>query len=469
MDSERILQKKLSPVHVTSLAMGCIIGGSCFVLPGNSFLPKAGPAGVVLAMVFAAAIMLVIAVNYSYMVNLFPLAGGEFTYATQAFGSFHGFVCSWFLSLSYIALVPLNATALALMGRTLFGSLFSVGFHYTVAGYDVYLGEVLLAYAALALFALASIRGVQISGILQTLLVFGLAAGVAVLAVAAVLSPDLHIDSLKPLFASDKSAVGCTLAILVVAPYCFVGFDTIPQSAEEFKFSPGKTRKLMAAAIVFGAWVYIAVNLVTAAVVPEGYTDWEAYLKDLPNLQGLLTMPTFYAAWRLLGRAGLAFLGIAVFSACLTGIVGFYMASSRLLYSMGKERVLPHAFALLGRKYKTPYVAIGFVFVLSLLGPLFGRTVLGWIVDMTSVGAAFGYAYTSLAAWKYAKINGSRAVRVSGMAGFFLGLVFLALLLIPIPSLGCSLGREAYICLVIWIVLGFVFYSCTKKREKERE
>ncbi len=86
--------------------------------------------------------------------------------------------------------------------------------------------------------------------------------------------------------------------------------------------------------ILFGAAVYIVLNTVTAAVVPEGYASWVDYIRDLPNLNGLISLPTFHAGQQLLGTVGVVFLGIAVLGAILSGIIGFYMATSRLLYSM---------------------------------------------------------------------------------------------------------------------------------------
>lgn len=53
------------------------------------------------------------------------------------------------LGLSYLAIVPLNATALALIGRNLLNNVFQFGFHYEVAGYQIYLGEIVLAVTAL--------------------------------------------------------------------------------------------------------------------------------------------------------------------------------------------------------------------------------------------------------------------------------------------------------------------------------
>lgn len=468
MDNEIKLEKKLSPINVWSLALGCIIGWGAFVMPGNTFLGKAGPLGTAISMGIAAVIMIVIAFNYNFMINKYPVAGGEFTYTQQAFGEKHAFVCSWFLGLSYLAIVPLNATALALIGRNLMNNVFQFGFHYNVVGYDVYLGEIILAVVALILFAVLSIRGVKFTGVFQTLLVFALVGGVLVITFAALFNPNVKLSNLSPAFYSGNSSIAGILAVIAVAPWAFVGFDTIPQAAEEFKFSAKKTKVIMVLSILFGAAVYVVLNTVTAAVIPEGYGSWTEYIDSLPNQSGLLSLPTFHAGYQLLGTAGLVFLGVAVLGAILSGIIGFYMATSRLLYSMSKEKVIPGWFGKLHSKYKTPSNAILFVLIIALIAPFFGRTALGWIVDMSSIGAAIGYGYTSLAAFRFAKKEKNVGIMITGIIGAVMGLAFIILLLVPIPIFNCSLGKESYISLIAWIIIGIVFYFCAKKRNVDK-
>ena len=466
MESQLKLEKKLSPVNVWSLALGCIIGWGAFVMPGNTFLGKAGPLGTAIAMSIAALIMIVISFNYNFMINKYPVAGGEFTYTQKAFGKTHAFVCSWFLGLSYLAIVPLNATALALIGRNLMNNIFQVGFHYSVAGYDIFLGEIFLATAALGIFAFLSIRGVKFAGIFQTILVFALVAGVFVVVLAALASPKARLHNLSPAFHPGSSAMSGIFAVVAVAPWAFVGFDTIPQAAEEFRFSAKKTRIIMVMSILFGASVYVLLNTVTAMVIPEGYDSWVSCIDDVPNLSGLLSLPTFHAGQQLLGTAGLVFLGVAVLGAILSGIIGFYMASSRLLYSMAKEKVIPNWFGVLHEKYKTPAHAILFVLFVSLTAPFFGRTALGWIVDMSSIGAAIGYGYTSLAAFRFAKQEKNKGIMFSGIIGSIMAFVFVVILLVPIPMMNCSLGKESYICLLIWTIVGLAFYLTSKKNNR---
>ena len=469
MENEAKLEKKLSPLNVWSLALGCIIGWGAFVMPGNTFLVNAGPLGTAIAMAIAAVIMIIIAFNYNFMINKYPVAGGEFTYTQQAFGNRHAFICSWFLGLSYLTVVPMNATALALIGRNLLNNVFQVGFHYSVAGYDIYFGELVLAVVALLLFAWLSIRGVKFTGVFQTFLVFALVGGVIIVTVAAIVSPNASLANLKPDFYPGKSNLGGILAVIAVGPWAFVGFDTIPQAAEEFEFSQKKTKFIMILSILFGAAVYVVLNTVTAAVVPEEYVSWAEYINEAPSLNGLLSLPTFHAAYQLLGNWGLVFVGIAVLGAILSGIVGFYMATSRLLYSMAKDNQIPRFFARLHPKYNTPKNAILFVLVIATIAPFFGRTALGWIVDMTSIGASIGFGYTSLAAWKFAKKENNKGIMITGIIGSIMSLVFMLLLLIPIPMFNCSLGKESYIALIAWIVTGIVFYFSARGKHNSAD
>lgn len=453
------LQRKLSPLNVWTLALGCIIGWGAFVMPGNVFLGHAGTLGTLIGIVIAIFVMIIIAFNYQFMILHNQSAGGEFAYAKMIFGKTHGFICAWFLTLSYLTIVPLNATALSLISRNLLNNVFEVGFHYVVAGYDIYVGEIAIAILSLIIFAIFSIYNVKATGIVQNVLTFMLLGGVTVISIVAALSPVSSINNLYPLLPVNDNPLIGILTIVAIAPWAFVGFDTIPQAAEEFNFSVSKTRFLMIVAIIFGGMIYIILNTITAAVVPNGYVNYLDYIKAVPNLHGLTSLPTFYAAYVLMGNAGLIVIGIAVLGAILSGINGFYMATSRLLYSLSREGVIPTWFGVIHETNKTPKNAILFVMLISCVAPFFGRNALLWIVDMSSIGAAIGYGYTSAAALIVAKREGNLSILITGVLGVIFACVFAILLLVPIDMFNCSLGKESYFCLVIWMILGLVFYK----------
>ena len=457
------LVRSLTPLNVWSLAFGCVIGWSAYVMPGIVFLPSAGPLGTLLAMEAAALIMLIIAYNYSYMIEKFPMTGGEFIYAKKAFGGHHGFICAWFLSLSYLSVIPLNATALNLIMRTVFDDAFKFGFHYTVAGYDVYFGEMLLATGSLIFFMLVNSQGVHITGKLQTFLVMILLGGILIVIGGAIVSPNASSEHLHPMFhpvtpTFTKGVIAQILAVAVTGPQSFVGFDTVPQLMEESNFSSDRVKVVMDTSIVCGGFVYIALTLVACSTFPAGYACWTEYINDLPNLSGITGIATLNAAFSVLGKAGLVVIVCSVIAAMLTGIIGFYTATSRLLYSMARDGMIPAWFARLN-KHGVPVNAGIFCTTASVLTCLLGRAVMGWVFDMASIGASIGFAYTSISAAKYAWNEKRKDILIFGTLGFILSLGMAVLLLVPLPGLHVSLGHESYILLVVWIILGIIFYK----------
>jgi len=67
---------------------------------------------------------------------------------------------------------------------------------------------------------------------------------------------------------------------------------------------------------------------------------------------------------------------------------------------------------------------------------------------------------------KYAKEEKNTGIMTTGIIGGIMALAFIVLLLVPIPMFNCSLGKESYICLIAWIVIGVIFYFTAKKRKE---
>ena len=169
----------------------------------------------------------------------------------------------------------------------------------------------------------------------------------------------------------------------------------------------------------------------------------------------------------MLGVPGLVLLGVALLCAVLSGIIGFYMATSRLLYSMAKEKVLPAWFGKLHARYHTPYLALIFIMIISLLAPWFGRTVIGWVVDMSSIGAAIGYGLTSASAFVQMRRqkDAGMLLQVNALLGVLFSIFFAALLVVPNPW--AYLGPQSRVALLVWCVLGAVFYGMTRRKKAQ--
>ena len=473
-EASTTLKRSLSPTHVWAIAFGCVIGWGSFINPGKKFLPTSGVAGTAIAMILGALVMIIIAFSYAYMVPKYPKAGGEFTFAKMCFGKNMAFVCGWFLVVAYLTNVPMNSTAIGLIVDGLDGSsdILKFGFHYSIAGFDIYMGEMILAMAILILFGWLNIIGVKKAGFVQTILSILLVVCVFTLFVAALVSSKAKGINMEPVWGFDKAAaieagvntsgiaefahkgtggiIGAILATFAIAPWAYVGFDAIPQAAEEFNFSFKKVSFIMIISIVFGCFVYTSNNTVAAAA-----------LENWPDRVMAGEWVVLIAAEELLGTFGKVLVGLGVSCAVLSGIMGFYLASSRLMYSMARDGYLPDWFGKVDPKYGTPKNAMLFCIIVSLSGPILGREALGWFVDMSAIGASIGYFFTSASTLVTIRRDkdGTPFLKIMAGVGVAFSLIFMVLQLIPIPGInGVHFGKESYIMLIIWSVLGILFY-----------
>ena len=465
--SEGRFDRYVSPLAAWALAFGCAVGWGAFMMPGNTFLPTAGPIGTVIGIVIGGIIMIVIGFNYHYMINLYPDAGGAFTYAKKEFGYDHGFLCAWFLILSYVAIMWANATALPLLFRKIFGSTFQFGFHYTLAGFDIWFGEVMLAIASILIAALICFRN-HMAKWIQTVMAVVLLGGVFVCFAGTWNMHHGGAATIRPAFAPGKSPAAGIMTIIFLAPWAFVGFESISHSSEEFRFPHKKSGAIMTGAVIAAIAAYALLALNAVAILPPEYSSWTDYVAAAGDLDGVKGVPTFYSTQQAMGRAGVVILAVTCIGGIATGLIGNFIASSRLICSMAEDGIVPAGLGRLDRG-GSPRNAIIAIMLISVIIPFFGRTATSWVVDVTTVGAAIVYAYTSAAAFKAAGEHGNKRIRITGGIGIAVSILFALYFLVPNLLDVTTLGTESYLILAAWSILGFaVFYMVFKNDTTRR-
>ena len=363
--------------------------------------------------------------------------------------------------LTYVSIIWANATALALLGRRLLQGALQFGFHYTVAGYDVYFGEVLLSMAALALMGLVCLGGGKLTERVQIIMAVILFAGVCIGFGAAMSRYGGNLGHFEPAFSPKNSPLAGTLEIIALAPWAFVGFESVSHSAAEFRFPVKKTLSVLVAAVITAALAYIMTTILAASVLPErAYTTWYAYVINLKSMFGMKSLPTFFAVQSLLGESGLLLIGVTVLGAIFTGILGNCVAASRLLYSMAEDRMLPRWFGRLNGN-GVPRNAVLFIMALSCLIPFFGRTAVAWIVDVTTIGATIVYGYTCYTAYLCAKRENSLTYKITGLTGMVVAILF------SVYLFDDSLSVESYLMFVLWSVLGSLLFLVLLRNDRE--
>ena len=464
-EEKRMLRPCVRPIAAWALALGTSIGWGSLVVTNNSYLKQAGPLGSVLGLLIGAVVMLVISRNYHYMMNRFPNAGGAYTYTKEIFGYDYGYLTAWFLSLTYLSMFWANATSLPLFARYFIGDVFRRWRLYTLFGYDVYLGEALLTVAAIVLTAVvcARFRKPSIAILVGTVLLF--TAGILVCFLGSLIGRGSL--NLRPAYIPRQRALAQVVKVACISPWAFIGFENISHATEEFTFPTKRAFRVLALAVVSSAALYICVLLLSVSAYPPRYANWLEYIRDLNNLEGLEGLPAFYAANHYMGPVGVNILMLSLMGLIVSSLIGNTFALCRLLYSMAKDELLPNGIAEIN-KSSVPGKAIALMMALSLAVPFFGRTAVGWIVDVTTIGATMVYGFVSAATLKVVSEQEDSIEVWTGRVGVAVMLAFGGFLLFPSLFSHGTMEKESFFLLVMWSVLGFLFFRFALLRDKHR-
>lgn len=300
----------------------------------------------------------------------------------------------WFLSLTYISMFWANATSLPLFARFFIGDTFKVIYLYTIFGYEVYLGEAILTLIAIALVTLLCIRSKAAAAHAMVVMALVFTVGITVCFVIAAAAGQ---GDWAPAFVPDRTALSQTLRIAFISPWAFVGFEGITHSAEEYNFKIDKLHRILVISVLSTTALYVFVTLLSISAYPADCTSWLDYIRNLDQYSGIEGLPAFYAARTYMGSAGVWILMASLLSLVLTSLIGNLRALSRLFYATAADDILPDRFAELNDR-QIPANAMLLVAGISCVIPFVGRTAIGWIVDVTTLGATMLYGFVSAAA-----------------------------------------------------------------------
>ncbi|MDZ5254094.1 APC family permease [Clostridium sp. LIBA-8841] len=431
-------ENKLSKIDIFSIVLGAIIGWGSFMLPGTKFLKESGVVNTFLGLALGVICIIIIEKNYLIMMKTHDEEGGEFSYTYNNLGKKHGFIVGWFLTLAYFTMIPLNATAFPLVIKKIFGGVLEFGYLYNIAGYDVYLGEILMSSIIIIAFASLNLKGIKKTSKVQNVIIFSLILMILVVGVGMLIKGD-RTNFVKTYIETYSFDLSQVLKVFAITPFAFIGFDAIPQLSRELNFSKKKASRVAIVSLVIGALIYNVLNIITAlAYSPEQASglEWAA---------GSAVLST-------LGKGAFLLLIIALTAAVWSGINGFMICSSKLLGSIANYKILPSKIGEVNNNGVFGN-AIIFITIVSLIAPWFGREAIIWIVDMSSLGASVAYLYVSLIGIKKAENKKNKIIAIIGVV---ISIIFVMLLLLPISP--AALTKESIIALIIWCIVGSIAY-----------
>ncbi len=262
------LRKEISSTGFFSLAFGSIIGVG-WVTALGWWLNQAGPLGSMLAFLIGGILMLFIGLCYAELTSMLPLAGGEVAYAYKAFGTSKSFIVGWFLAFGYLSVTTFEAISIGKVLGFIFPEIDVLPL-YSVGNYTVYAPHLLLALVCTTLITFINYIGVKHAAHFQTVLIFGFIIITIIFITFGIIGG--NPDNLLPVFPKTNlvGIVGGIAAVLVTVPFWFVGFDIIPQVAEEAKsgINPKKLGLLILIAIISATAFYIILLFGVSSAVP---------------------------------------------------------------------------------------------------------------------------------------------------------------------------------------------------------
>lgn len=454
--------KVLSSWDILVIAFGAMIGWGWVVSSGN-WITTGGAVGAAIGFAIGGIMVFFVGLTYAELTAAMPQCGGEHVFSYRAMGPIGSFICTWAIVLGYVSVACFEACALPTIVTYIYPD-FLKGYMYTVAGFDIYASWLIVAVVVALLITYVNIRGVKTAAILQTILTVIIGAVGILLVVASAFSGDAS-NLQEQAFVTSGSALHNVLKVALITPFFFIGFDVIPQAAEEIDVDLKKIGRLLILSVLLAVVFYALV------ILAVGYVMSNSDIASSMNTSGLVTADAMGKAFNSTTMAKVLIIG------GMCGIVtswnSFLMGGSRAMYSMAESYMIPKFFAKLHPKFKTPVNALYLVGFLTILAPFFGRQMLVWLSDAGNFGCCMAYCMVAISfiilrkkepdmarpyKVKNYKLVGVIAVLMSGcMVACYI-----------IPGSGATLAWQEWVMAGGWVVLGVVFFVICKVRYKEK-
>nr|WP_276278095.1 amino acid permease [Halomicroarcula sp. SYNS111] len=341
------LAKDLGPLAALTIGVGTMIGAGIFVLPGEAIL-KAGSLASV-AFVLGGVIAMFTALSASELGTAMPKSGGAYYYVNHALGPLFGSVAGW---ANWLGLAFASAFYMVGFGRYI-ARIFGISGTIGLGPVSISMVKI-AALVGAALFILVNYVGAKETGRLQNIIVVVLVAILAVFTLLGTLRAE-------PGNLPDPSSVVVTLETTGLIFVSYLGFVQITSVAEEIK-EPGKNLpRAVIGSVVIVTVIYALVLVIMSAAVPQGFIA-DVITSGQENPIAVVEVGQ-YLQGALMGGA-LLFGGLLATASSANASI---LASSRINFAMGRDRIVTPALNEIHPRFGTPYRAIGITGALILL------------------------------------------------------------------------------------------------------
>ena len=248
------------------------------------------------------------------------------------------------------------------------------------------------------------------------------------------------------------STLGGIVAVLVMTPFFYAGFDTIPQQAEEASANlDWKKFGLIPAIALLASGVFYLICIYSFGTI----INWHEFVRSsVPALAVLERINIFfYIAMLIIATLG-----------PLGPMNSFFGASTRLMLAMGRKEMLPKSFAEIDPKSGAPKNGNIVMAVLTLVGPFLGRNMLVPLTNVASLGFIFACTIAACACLRLRKTepNLPRPYKVNGGkvgigCAIAAGAIVIALMVLPFSP--AALNGVEWAITTAWVLIGILILA----------
>lgn len=439
------LVRSLKVRDFLALGVGTIVSTSIFTLPGEVAAMHTGPA-VAISFLLAAVVAGLVAFAYAEMSAAMPFAGSAYSWINVVFGEFFGWIAGWALLAEYFIALAFVGSGLSANFRALIAPLglklpASLSNAFGTDGGIVDLVSVVVIALVAALISRGVSRAARVENVLVVLKVFAvllfIVVGLTALHAANYVPfvPKYHETTNGPFGGWQGIYAGVSMIFL-----SYIGFDSIAANSAE-AINPQKTMpRGILGSLVIAVVLFVAVSLVLVGMLP-----YSKYANSAEPV-GL--------ALRAAGHGGVATVvqTIAVVG-MFTALIGMSMAGSRLIYSFGRDGMLPKWLGKLDKSNR-PNRAL---WTLTIVGILIGAFFpFAFLTQLISAGTLIAFMFVSIGIYPLRRREGKDINDPAFKVPLYPVLPALGFLASLMVFLG--LDYQAKLYAGIWFVLGLVIY-----------
>ena len=249
------------------------------------------------------------------------------------------------------------------------------------------------------------------------------------------------------------------VSVLVLTPFFYAGFDTIPQQAEEAAegLNWNKFGKIISLALLAAGGFYMVCIYSFGTIL-----DWHEFVKSpvpaLACLKGINML--LYLAMLVIATLG-----------PMGPMNSFYGATSRIMLAMGRKGQLPEKFAEVDPKSGAPKLACAVLGVITVIGPFLGKNMLIPLTNVSALAFIFSCGMVALAClrMRFTEPDLPRPYEVpGGKFGISLAVAACAVIigLLVVPFSPASLNMVEWSIVIGWLAVGLALMAFTNSRKK---